>query len=181
MIYLNAWAIVYSLAVGISRTSRRLYSIVPTLLHFNFLLTSGKQLAIKKINLMEVSRQMQFLELYRMVMADGIAHPKEMETLYRIGIEKYGLTNELIGKIISSGGTSTIVPKLPEERIQILYEMALIAWSDGTIEDSEQNLLRRYALKYGIKEEQVDNLIEFLLAKAQENVNEDEVIKSLER
>lgn len=130
---------------------------------------------------MEVSRQMQFLELYRMVMADGIAHPKEMGTLYRIGIEKYGLTNELIGKIISSGGTSTIVPKLPEERIQILYEMALIAWSDGTIEDSEQNLLRRYALKYGIKEEQVDNLIEFLLAKAQENVNEDEVIKSLER
>ena len=104
-----------------------------------------------------------------------------METLYRIGIEKYGLTNELIGKIISAGGTSTIVPKLPEERIQILYEMALIAWSDGTIEDSEQNLLRRYALKYGIKEEQVDNLIEFLLAKAQENVNEDEVIKSLER
>lgn len=130
---------------------------------------------------MEVSRQMQFLELYRMVMADGIAHPKEMETLYRIGIEKYRLTNELIGKIISAGGTSTIVPKLPEERIQILYEMALIAWSDGTIEDSEQNLLRRYALKYGIKEEQVDNLIEFLLAKAQENVNEDEVIKSLER
>ena len=34
---------------------------------------------------------------------------------------------------------------------------------------------------HGIKEEQVDNLIEFLLAKAQENVNEDEVIKSLER
>ena len=38
-------------------------------------------------------RQLQFLELYRMVLADGIAHPKEMETLYRIGVENYGLTN----------------------------------------------------------------------------------------
>ena len=72
---------------------------------------------------METSKQMQFLELYRMVMADGIAHPKEMETLYRIGLEKYGLTNEIIGKTISLGGSSTIIPKLLEERIQILYEM----------------------------------------------------------
>ena len=80
---------------------------------------------------METSKQMQFLELYRMVMADGIAHPKEMETLYRIGLEKYGLTNEIIGKTISLGGSSTIIPKLLEERIQILYEMALIAWADG--------------------------------------------------
>ena len=41
MIYLLAWAIVYSLAVGISRTSRRLYSIVPTLFPFNNRLLQG--------------------------------------------------------------------------------------------------------------------------------------------
>ena len=128
---------------------------------------------------METSKQMQFLELYRMVMVDGIAHPKEMETLYRIGLEKYGLTNEIIGKTISLGGSSTIIPKLLEERIQILYEMALIAWADGIIEESEQNLLRRYALMYGIKEERIENLINFLFSKARENANEDEVIKSL--
>ena len=130
---------------------------------------------------MEISRQTQFLELYRMVMADGIAHPKEMETLYRIGLEKYGLTNEMMGHIISSGGTSATMPKLPQERIQILYEMALIAWADGAIEESERSLLRRYALMYGIKEEQIENLIDFLLTNAKENTDEDEVIKSLEK
>nr|WP_162149776.1 TerB family tellurite resistance protein [Segatella maculosa] len=114
-------------------------------------------------------------------MADGIAHPKEMETLYRIGLEKYGLTNEMMGHIISSGGTSATMPKLPQERIQILYEMALIAWADGAIEESERSLLRRYALMYGIKEEEIENLIDFLLTNAKENTDEDEVIKSLEK
>lgn len=57
--------------------------------------------------------------------------------------------------------------------------MALIAWADGIIEESEQNLLRRYALMYGIKEERIENLIKFLFSKARENANEDEVIKSL--
>lgn len=114
-----------------------------------------------------------------MVMADGIAHPKEMETLYRIGIEKYNLSEEEIGKDIAAGGSSTVVPELFEERILVLYEMAIIAWADGIIEDSERNLLRRYAVQYGVQEDKADELINFLLEKAKDNTNESEVIKLL--
>jgi uncharacterized tellurite resistance protein B-like protein len=124
-------------------------------------------------------RKNQFLDLYRMVMADGIAHPKEMETLYRIGIEKYNLSEEEIGKDIAAGGSSTVVPELFEERILVLYEMAIIAWADGIIEDSERNLLRRYAVQYGVQEDKADELINFLLEKAKDNTNESEVIKLL--
>ena len=60
-------------------------------------------------------RQLQFLELYRMVLADGIAHPKEMETLYRIGVENYGLTNEQITKEIAEESFSTFIPETPED------------------------------------------------------------------
>ena len=41
-------------------------------------------------------KKLQFLDLYCMVLADGIVHPKEMETLYRIGLENYGLTEDEI-------------------------------------------------------------------------------------
>ena len=125
-------------------------------------------------------KQLQFLELYRMVMADGIAHPKEMETLYRIGIEEYGLTNEQISQTITLESSSTIIPEDPKDRIKLLYELAIIAWADGVIEESERNLLRRYAVLFGIKEQSADAFIDFLLKKVQENVSEKDITNHFE-
>lgn len=125
-------------------------------------------------------RQLQFLELYRMVLADGIAHPKEMETLYRIGVENYGLTNEQITKEIAEESFSTFIPPTPEDKIKLLYELALIAWADGVIEESEKNLLKRYAILFGIREELSDEFVDFLLKKVQDNVSENEITNHFE-
>ena len=124
-------------------------------------------------------KKIQFLDLYCMVMADGIVHPKEMETLYRIGLKNYGLTESEIDESIKSSGVSTNIPELPEERIAVLYEMALIAWADGELEESERNMLRRYASLYGVNEASIDELVDFLLDKAKNNVDEQEVLKEL--
>lgn len=129
----------------------------------------------------ERKRQMHFLELYCMVMADGIVHPKEMETLYRIGLENYGLTEEEISVSVKTAGVSTVIPESPEKRVALLYEMAIIAWADGFIEDTERNMLRRYATMYGVNEESIDELVNFLLEKAKDNVDEKDVIKELNK
>lgn len=123
---------------------------------------------------------MQFLDLYRMVMADGTADPNEMTTLYRIGIENYGLTQEEMSEVISQGGVSTFIPELYSERIKLLYQMAIIAWADGVIEESEHTFLQRYASKFGIQEDKVKDFVDFLLSKVQEGVSEDEIIKYFE-
>ena len=122
---------------------------------------------------------MQFIDLYCMVMADGIVHPKEMETLYRIGLENYGLTENEMNEGVKSSGVSSVIPELPEERIAVLYEMAIIAWADGELEESERNMLRRYASMYGVNDESNDELVDFLLEKAHSNTEEKEVIKEL--
>lgn len=122
---------------------------------------------------------MQFLDLYCMVMADGIVHPKEMETLYRIGTETYGLTLEEMNESIKSAGLSSVVPELPEERIRMLYQLALIAWADGELEDSEKNMLRRYAQKYGVNDADIENLVNFLLLRAKEDTKEEDIINEL--
>lgn len=127
----------------------------------------------------DARKKMQFLDLYHMVIADGIVHPKEMETLYRIGLENYGLTESEINESVKSAGVSTVIPELPEERISVLYEMALIAWADGVLEDSERNLLRRYAMKYGVDEGSIDELSEFLFERAKNNADVKDVIQEL--
>lgn len=124
-------------------------------------------------------KKIQFLDLYCMVMADGIVHPKEMETLYRIGLENYGLSENEIDESIKSAGVSTVIPELPEERITVLYEMALIAWADGVLDESERNMLRRYASLYGVNESNINELVDYLLDKAKNNTDEQEVIKEL--
>lgn len=126
-----------------------------------------------------IKRKLQFLDLYCMVMADGIAHPKEMETLYRIGLENYGLTEDEINENVKSAGATSTIPELPEERIATLYEMAIIAWADGELENSERDMLRRYAIKYGVDEQSIDELVDFLLDKAKKNEDKTDVLKQL--
>lgn len=130
---------------------------------------------------MEIKKKskMYFLDLYCMVMADGIIHPKELETLYRIGIETYGFTQDEITKSIVSAGKTMVIPELPEERIGLLYEMALVAWADGKLEESERQLLKRYVLLYGVEDEKAEPLVDYLLDKAKDNVKEEEIIKEL--
>lgn len=116
-----------------------------------------------------------FLSLYCMVMADGIVSAKELETLYRIGRENYHLSSEEINKAIVSSGTSFIVPESAEERVKILYEMAEIAWADGEIDTTEKNLLQRYTVRLGFKEENAEAIANFMLQQVKEGKSFDEV------
>ncbi len=118
---------------------------------------------------MDPQTQWRFLQLYCMVVADGIIDTRELEVLYRIGKENYGLTPEEISYAVTQAGTSFSMPTLLTDQVRLLYELAIIAWADGVIEDSEKNLLRTYALKMGFKDENVDGIVDFLLDKAKDN------------
>lgn len=130
---------------------------------------------------MDAKLQLHFLNLYCMVIADGIVDPKELETIYRIGRENYGLSEEEINKAVVGAGTTYVIPESIEERIRILYEMAIIAWADGRIEDSERKMLRDYALRYGVIENSVVAFVDYLLEKAYNNVSEEDIINELNK
>ena len=51
---------------------------------------------------MNEKEKKMFLGLYRMLLADTEVHPKELETLYQIGQEKGGITEEEIKEAIFS-------------------------------------------------------------------------------
>lgn len=45
---------------------------------------------------MDYKLKARFLSLYSMILADGIIDAREMETLYRIGREEYGISQKEI-------------------------------------------------------------------------------------
>ncbi len=128
---------------------------------------------------MEESLKSRFLGLYCMVMADGIVNAKELETLYRIGQNNYGLTPEEINSNVVSSGSSFVAPEAIEDRIGILYEMAEIVWADGEADTTERSLLERYAVRLGFKEENAKGITDFLLQQVKEKVSREDVVKQI--
>lgn len=128
---------------------------------------------------MNPQTQWRFLQLYCMVVADGIIDASELQTLYRIGRENYGLSPDEISEAVTEAGIPSGIPDRLNDQVQFLYELALIAWADGVIEDSEKELLCRYALKMGFLESNIAGIIDFLLEKAQHNAPIEEVLSEI--
>lgn len=114
-----------------------------------------------------------------MVMADGVVEAKELETLYRIGRERYHLTPEEINENVVSAGTSFVAPEKLDDRVCILYEMAEIAWADGEIDATEKSLLVRYAIRLGFKEENAEEIAEFMLQQVHDGVSKEDVVQQI--
>ena len=77
---------------------------------------------------MDAALKSQFLSLYCMVLADGIIDAKELETLYKIGIEQYGLSQSEITATVRDAGSSFVMPNTLAGKIRFLYNMAQIAY-----------------------------------------------------
>lgn len=114
-----------------------------------------------------------------MVMADGVVEAKELESLYRIGRENYNLSSEEINKCVISSGSTFIPPTNSEDCISILYEMAEVAWADGKIDNTEIDLLARYAVRFGYKEENAKDIANFLLSQVKNGVCKSDVINQI--
>lgn len=111
-----------------------------------------------------------------MVLADGVIDARELEALYRIGTEQYGLTQSEIIETVRNAGSSFIVPSTLEGKVRFLFNMAQIAYADGVIDSSERDLLKKYIAKMGFEEENVESIADFLLDAAQNGMSPDELI-----
>lgn len=117
--------------------------------------------------------------LYCMILADGIVDSRELETIYRIGRENYGLSAEEIMSTVRDSGTSFILPTSLNEKIELLYQMGEIAWADGEIEDSETSLMRKYAFRMGFQEENLDEIVKYILDKVKQKIPVQEIIREI--
>lgn len=121
----------------------------------------------------------EFIELYKMVLADGDVAPEEMEVLYRIGTEEYNVSLEEINVAIRDADTTFFIPETLDGKVRLLYHLAEIAWADGKIEESEKTLLKRYTDLFGFIEENQDALVDYMLEQVKEKVDLQSIINQL--
>lgn len=114
-----------------------------------------------------------------MVMVDGEVKSQELETLYEIGRQHYNLSVEEINHYITSACTIILVPETLKEKVQVLYQMAQIAWADHTIDDTEVALLRRYVIRFGFEPDNAEGIAKYLISEVQNNHSFDEVFNAI--
>lgn len=122
-----------------------------------------------------------FLSLYRMIVADSEISTKEKIELYNIGKSYYGLTEEEINSVVFSDEVIFYIPETEEEKILYLYDLSLIAYANNVVAEEEKLLLYEYAKKYGVLENQVEELISFLLEKASQHKSHEEILNEFSK
>jgi len=119
-----------------------------------------------------------FLRLYQMAFADDNFDKLELEMLYKFASER-GLTKDQLDSILLNPSMDTSIPESLETRIEYLYDLAIMIWVDGRVDDDEYITLKKYCKRFEFLDENIEQLADYLLESAKNGVSKTEIINSI--
>ena len=119
-----------------------------------------------------------FLRLYQIAFTDDRFDKLELEMLYRFA-EDRGLTKEQLDGILLNPSTDNSIPESLETRIEYLYDLSIMIWADGKVDDDEYVALKKYCRKFEFLDENIEALADYLLESAKNGVSKEEIINSI--
>lgn len=108
-----------------------------------------------------------FLRLYQIAVTDGDFSPLEWKQLYHFAEER-NISREDLEKILLTTTGEISIPDTLNERIEYLYDLALMSLADGRIDLEEMVTLKKFARKFEFEDSNIDDMIDFLIACAKE-------------
>jgi len=124
-----------------------------------------RNININKYIMISTELKSHFLRLYQMAFSDDNFAVLEMQMLYKFAQER-GVTKEELDHILLHPSHETAIPQLLDERIEYLYDLSIMIWADGVVTEDEKNTLRKYCVKFGFLDENIEELTSFLLENA---------------
>ncbi|MCC9016548.1 hypothetical protein [Flavobacterium lipolyticum] len=120
-----------------------------------------------------------FLRLYQMALSDDQFDVLELQMLYHFADER-GIPREELDKLfLNPISTELIVPEEVSTRIEYLYDFTRIIWADGKITEDELNMLKKYCRKFNFRDENINELSDYLIDCVQKNIGKQEIINQL--
>lgn len=116
-----------------------------------------------------------FLRLYQIACSDENFDVLEMKQLYKFAEER-GIDAVQLNEILTNPVQRLGIPDSLEERIEYLYDLAVMIWADQYITDDEINTLKKYCRKFEFMEENVPEICNFLIECAKKETPKEEVL-----
>lgn len=98
--------------------------------------------------------------LLALAKADGHMHEKEVELLFRIA-KGYGLKQRQVEELMESNEKfKVIVPDNHHDKMNLLYDLILMVYADGVVDEHEIAFCEEAVMRFGMKKELVTWLID---------------------
>jgi hypothetical protein len=81
-----------------------------------------------------------------------------MQMLYKFAEER-GVTREQLDDILLNPTQDSSIPKKIEERVEYLYDLAVMIWADKEVTEDEYNTLKKYCRKFEFLEENITQFV----------------------
>lgn len=119
-----------------------------------------------------------FLRLYQMAFSDDNFDVLEMQMLYKFA-EQRGLTKDQLNDILLNPSHDSSIPETLEERVGYLYDLAVMIWADEKVTEDEYNTLKKYCKKFEFLDENIPEMMDYLLECAKSGTDKDKIINEL--
>jgi|TARA_B110001469_G_scaffold93640_1_gene89428 hypothetical protein len=120
-----------------------------------------------------------FLRLYSMAFTDDNFHQLELKMLYNFAKERGIPRDKLDELLLNPIEASAKIPENLDEKITYLYQLSEMIWADGKVDDNERSTLNKYVKLFKFKEENADELTEYLLSAVENKISLANVLKEL--
>lgn len=119
-----------------------------------------------------------FLRLYQIALSDDNFSHLEMQLLYKFAEER-AISKIELDAILTAHSGDVIIPETLENKIEYLYDFALMIWADEIVNKDEEIALKKYIKNFGFLDKNVDDLSEYLLDSAKQDKPKTEILKEL--
>lgn len=119
-----------------------------------------------------------FLRLYQIAFVDDDFDILELQMLYRFAEER-GISKEQLDHILLNPSHDASIPESLEERISYLYDLALMVWADKKVTEDEYITLKKYCRKFEFLEENITEIVDYLLDCAKKNIKKEVIINAI--
>jgi hypothetical protein len=119
-----------------------------------------------------------FLRLYQIACTDEDFDVLEMKQLYAFAAQR-GIDQQQLQNILIDPVARLSIPESLNERIEYLYDLAVMTWVDHHITEDEYNTLRKFCRHFEFDDENIDQICDFLLDCAKNEMSLQEVLTTI--
>ncbi|UMQ40732.1 hypothetical protein MKS83_15165 [Chryseobacterium sp. Y16C] len=120
-----------------------------------------------------------FLRLYQMAICDDDFSALELKMLYKCAEER-GISSKNLDEILLNPiNLKSLVPQTIEEKVDYLYDLTVMIWTDGIVSPNEYSAMQKYVLMFGFLEENVTAIVDYLIEAVKIGKNKSEILYEL--
>jgi uncharacterized tellurite resistance protein B-like protein len=121
-----------------------------------------------------------FLRLYQMAFSDDNFDILELKMLYHFAEER-GVSEEQLQQVLLNPLTDAAaeVPDTLNQKIEYLNDLSKMIWADGVVTEDERNTLLKYCKRFGFLDENLKDLVDFLLECAKQNMSVEDILTKI--